>query len=136
MTKAVFGLLAAVFIAIAAAKFAYSVSSDVGDEPIQEAWAQDKMEFVSWNNQQWTAWIHEGVFKQVPQDSARWSRHTNASIAFINWDGEPWQAKIDGETFLLAHHGDWQEPAVQSEAIRYRDWDGNNQLRTVAEIQR
>lgn len=136
MTKVILGLLAAFLIVIAAAKVAYSISTEHGDEPVNQAWAQNKIEFVSWNNQEWTAWIHEGSFEQVPQNSSDWSRHSNATIAFTDWDGENWQAKVDGDAFLLAERGDWQGTLVRSEAIRYRDWSGDNQLRTIAEIQR
>ncbi len=136
MTKVILGLLSAFLIVIAAAKIAYSITTEHGGEPVNQAWTQNRMEFVSWNNQKWTAWIHEDSFEQVPQNSSDWSRHSNVSIAFTNWDGEPWQAKVDGDAFLLAHHGDWQGTLTRSEAIRYRDWSGDNQLRTIAEIQR
>jgi hypothetical protein len=136
MTKVLLGLAAAILVAIVAARFAYNVSSDPGDGPANEAWAQSKMEFVAWNNDKWTAWIHNGAFEQAPQNTDNWSRHSNASIAFTDWEGEAWQAKIDGDAFLLAHQGNWQGSVDRSEAIRYRDWSGNNQLRTVAELQR
>lgn len=136
MTKALLGLLVAVLVAIAAARIAYNVSVDQGEVPANDAWAQNRMEFVAWNNDKWTAWIHDGAFEQAPQNTAKWSRHSNASIAFTNWKGEAWQAKIDGEVFLLAHQGDWQGSIDRTAAIRYRDWSGNNQLRTVAELRR
>jgi len=128
--------LAAIIVAIAAARVAYSVSTDIGDGPVQEAWAQNRIEFVAWNNEKWTAWIHDGAFELVPQDLENWSRHANASIAFTNWQGESWQAKIDGDSFLLAAAGDWQAEPERAQAIRYLDWKGNNQLRTVADLQR
>jgi broad specificity phosphatase PhoE len=34
------------------------------------------------------------------------------------------------------HRGDWQGPVDRSTAIRYRDWSGSNQLRTVSELKR
>lgn len=136
MTKALLGLLAAVVLAIAAARIAYNVSVDPGDEPVNEPWAHSRMEFVAWNNDKWTAWIHDGAFEQAPQNTDKWSRHSNPSIAFTDWSGEAWQAKIDGEEFLLAHQGDWHGSVDRSVAIRYRDWSGNNQIRTVAELQR
>jgi hypothetical protein len=136
MARLFFSLVAAVVVAIVAARFAYNASVDPGDEPASEAWAQNKMEFVAWNNDKWTAWIHDGAFEQAPHDDGNWSRHSNASIAFTNWNGEAWQAKIDGEEFLLAHRGDWQGSVDRSIAIRYRDWSGSNQLRTVAELKR
>ena len=137
MAKTLLGLfLAAFVIAIAAARFAYILNTDTGDDPANEAWAQSKMEFVAWNDDKWTAWIHGGAFEQLPQNTDKWSRHANASIAFTNWEGEAWQAKIDGDVFLLAHHGDWEGPVEHSEAIRYRDWSGVDQLRTVAQLRR
>jgi len=136
MAKALVGLLAAILVVIAAAKYAYSVSANTGTPPINEAWAQNKMEFVAWNNDKWTTWIHDGAFEQAPQNTRKWSRHSNASIAFTDWEGDAWQAKIDGKVFLLAYQGDWNGPIERSAAIRYRDWSGNNQLRTVAELQR
>ncbi len=137
MSRAVLGLfLVAFVVAIAAARFAYRVSTDPGDGPVNEAWVRDKMEFVSWNNDKWTVWIHDGAFEQLPQNADKWSRHSNASIAFTNWEGEAWQAKIEGDVFLLAHQGNWEGSVERSEAIRYRDWSGNDQLRTVAELRR
>lgn len=137
MTRVFTGLfLAAVLCVIVAAKFASNMSMDPGDEPVNEAWAQSKMEFVTWNDHLWTAWIHDGVFEQAPEDTANWSRHSSPSIAFTNWDGEPWQAKIEGNEFLLARHGDWHESVERSDAIRYLDWHGNKRLRTLAGLQR
>ena len=136
MNRALLVIPAAFLVAIAAAQYAYRVSSDPGDEPVYEPWAQNKMEFVAWNGARWTAWIHGDKFEQVPVDSRKWSRHANASIAFKDWDGEPWQAKIDGDVFLLAYEGNWQQPAGRSEALRFRDWSGQNQIRTVAELKR
>ena len=136
MTKVIPALLTAVLLTIAAAKFAYSVRVDQGVEPGNAAWSHSKMEFVAWNRQKWTTWIHDGVFEQSPHDTSNWSRHSNASIAFTDWDGEPWQAKIDGDVFLLAYRGNWEGPLERSEGIRYRDWSGAEQLRTIADIQR
>jgi len=82
VAKVLLGLLAAVLVVIAAARFAYSVSTDPGEEPVNEAWAQDKMEFVTWNSEKWSAWVHAGAFRQVPQNTDAWSRHSNASLAF------------------------------------------------------
>ena len=136
MARLFFSLVAAVVIAIVAARFAYNASVDPGDEPAMEAWAQNKMEFVAWNGEKWTAWIRDGAFEHVPQNSSRWSRHSNSSLAFIDWDGEAWQAKIDGEEFVLAHRGDWQEPTERAIAIRYRDWSGKHRLRALAQLRR
>ena len=136
MAKVLLGLSAAVLVVIAAAKFAYSVSTDPGDEPVNEAWARSTMEYVSWNQEEWSAWVHEGAFTQVPQNTDDWNRHSKAALAFTDWEGDFWQAKIDGDLFLLAHRGNWQGSIDRSEAIRYRDWSGNNRLRTVSELRR
>lgn len=136
MKQALVGIFTAFLVAIAAAQFAFQLTEKEGDRPGNAAWAQDRMEFVAWNNKRWTAWIHDGAFEQLPEDTANWSRHANPRIAYFDWDGEAFQAKIDGNSFLLARHGDWGGAVEVSEAIRYRDWSGNNQLRTVAELRR
>jgi hypothetical protein len=136
MTRVWSGLLVAFLIAIAAAKFAYSVTVESGGEPADAPWSQDKMEFVAWNEGKWTAWIRGGSFELDPQNTGNWSRHSNPSIAYIDWDGEARQAKIEGNEFVLARRGNWAEAVERSEAIRYRDWSGNNQLRTVPDLQR
>ncbi|MGH8195869.1 MAG: hypothetical protein ACREQ8_15945 [Woeseiaceae bacterium] len=136
MTRILLSLLAAFLVVIAAAKFAYSVTAESGVEPVDIPWSQDRMEFAAWNDEKWTAWIRDGAFELVPQNTGDWSRHSNPTIAFIDWDGEAWQAKIDGEEFVLARQGDWDGPVERSEAIRYRDWSRNNQLRTVPDLQR
>jgi len=136
MTRVITGLLAAVLLVIVAAKFASDMSMDPGDAPVNEAWTQNKMEFVTWNEGRWTAWVHNGVFEQAPLDTDTWSRHSSSSIAFTDWHGEPWQAKIEGSEFLLAKHGDWHGTIERSDAIRYLDWYGNNRLRTISELQR
>ncbi|MEX2124700.1 MAG: hypothetical protein WD795_12475 [Woeseia sp.] len=136
MTRVCLGLLAAFIIVIAAARFAYSVTAETGDEPSSAPWSQGKMEFVAWNEEKWTAWIRDDAFELVPQNTSDWSRHSNPSIAFIDWDGEARQAKIEGNEFVLARRGNWAEAVERSEAIRYRDWSGNSQLRTVPDLQR
>ena len=136
MAKALLGFSMAMLVAIVAARFTYSVSTNPDTGPVQEAWAQNRIEFVTWNNVKWTAWIHDGSFELIPQDLSNWSRHANASIAFSDWEGESWQVKIDDDSFLLAHEGNWQGPIERAKAIRYIDWNGNNQLRTVADLQR
>jgi hypothetical protein len=136
MTRVWLGLLAAFLIAIAAAKLAYSVTVDTGSEPAQAPWSQGKMEFVTWNEGKWTAWIRDGAFELDPQDTGNRHRHSNPSIAYIDWGGETWQAKIEGNEFVLAPHGNWAGSLERSDAIRYRDWSGNNQLRTVPDLQR
>jgi hypothetical protein len=129
-------LLAGLLVVIAAARFAYSVTAESGVEPVDPPWSQGRMQFVAWNNEKWTAWIRDGAFELVPQNTDDWGRHSNRTIAFFDWDGEPWQAKIDGHEFLLAHRGNWDGPVERSEAIRYRDWSRNSQLRTVPDLQR
>ncbi len=89
MARVLTGFLAAVLLIIVAAKFASNMSMDTGDEPVNEAWAQQEMEFVTWNDGRWTAWIHNGVFEQTPQDAVNWSRHSSPSIAFTDWAGDP-----------------------------------------------
>ena len=136
MRKALLGLLAAVLATVGAAKLAYEATADRGSGPVNEAWAQGTIEFVAWNNVRWTAWVVKGEFVQIPRDSNRWSRHTNASIAYVDWDGVPRQAKVDGDAFLLAEHGDWSGHVERSEAVRYRDWEGTRELRTVTQLTR
>ena len=113
-----------------------SIMDDVEAASIKIVFELLYREFVSWNNEQWTAWIHDDAFEQTPQAEGYWHRHSNPSLAFIDWEGEPWQAKIDGETFLLAHRGEWNEPTESATAIRYRDWSGRKQLRTLAQLTR
>lgn len=136
MTRVALSLLAAFLIVIAAAKLADSVTAESGAEPVDPPWSQGKMEFVAWNNEKWTAWIRDGAFELVPQNTDDWSRHSNPTIAFFDWDGEAWQAKIEGNEFVLARRGNWTGSVERSEAIRYRDWSGDNQLRTVPDLQR
>ena len=136
MSKIILVISAALLTAIFAAKLLYMGTSNSGSEPVHQAWAQDTMEFVAWNNEEWTAWIRDGTFEQLPQDEGKWHRHSNASLAFTDWDGERWQAKIEGDEFLLAHHGNWEGPVERSDAIQYRDWAGRNQLRTVDQLRR
>jgi hypothetical protein len=136
MTRVALSLLAAFLIVIAAAKLAYSVTAESGAEPVDRPWSQGNMEFVAWNNEKWTAWIRDGAFELVPQNTDEWSRHSNPTIAFSDWDGEAWQAKIEGNEFVLARRGNWAGPVERSEAIRYHDWSGNNQLRTMPDLQR
>jgi hypothetical protein len=136
VTKAILGLITAILLAILAARITYNLNTDYGEAPANIAWAQSEMQFVAWNNEKWTAWIHDGAFELAPQNTDMWSRHSNVSLAFTDWHGESWQAKIEGESFLLAFRGDWQGSVKQADAIRFRDWSGNNQLRTVAELQR
>ena len=48
MQRALLGVSIAFLAAIAAAQYTYRVSTDTGDAPVAEAWAQNKMEFVAW----------------------------------------------------------------------------------------
>jgi len=129
-------LLAAFLIVIAAARFAYSISADTGDAPVDRPWSQNKMQFVAWNEEKWTAWIRDEAFELDPENTGTWSRHSNPSIAYVDWSGEPWQAKVEGDEFVLARHGNWSAAGERSAAIRYRDWNGNKQLRTVVDLRR
>lgn len=135
MARALLGVAAAFVIAIVAAHHTYEATAHGAAEPVNQAWAQTRMQFVAWNGNNWTAWVINDDFVQVPEAEDR-SRHRNRSIAFIDWQGEPWQAKIDGDEFLLAHRGNWQGPVERSAAIRYRDWSGDRRLRTVAQLRR
>lgn len=136
MAKAFAAVFGAFLLTILAAKTTFlATSEDVADDG-RKAWAQNRMEFVAWNNERWTAWIHEDSFEQLPENTNKWSRHANTTIAFMDWDGEPWQAKVAGDQFELAHRGDWQGEVQSSAAIRYRDWQGKPQLRTVDQLRR
>jgi hypothetical protein len=130
------GLIAGALVAVLAARFAFEFTTRAGRQPGSEPWAQKRMEFVAWNGEQWTAWVRDNLFEQVPQDEGRWHRHANSSLAFTGWDGEPWQARIEGDQFLLARRGDWNGPIERTAAVRYRDWREKNQLRTVAQLRR
>jgi hypothetical protein len=131
-----FSLAAAVLVTVVAAKLAFEITVNPGSEPVNHPWAQSTLQFVTWNNEKWSAWIRDDAFEQIPQNTDKWSRHTNASLAFIDWEGEPWQAKIDGDSFVLAHRGDWAGTTKRAEAIRYRDWQGKNKLRTTLQLRR
>ena len=136
MVKVVMVLLVAVLACAVGAKLWYEASSEPVAGPVNEPWSQERMQFVTWNNARWTAWIRNGDFEQLPQNVGKWSRHASPSIAFSDWEGQPWQAKIDGDEFLLARRGDWNGSVEHASAIRYRDWAGRNQLRTVAQLRR
>ena len=136
MLRVFLGLSLAILIVIAAARVAYSVSTRSADYAVNEAWSHNKMEFVAWNKERWTAWIHDGVFELAPENTADWSRHANATISYADWDGEFWQARIDGEVFFARREGQLGCAARASGAIRFRDWLGNKQLRTVADLER
>lgn len=136
MFKIFLTLTAAVLAVILAAKLTFNATTHSSSEPVDQPWAQDRMEFVAWNGEKWTAWVRAGSFELLPQDTQQWSRHANASIAYTDWEGRLWQAKIDGEEFLLTQRGDWGGSVERAAGIKYRDWTGNNQLRTVAQLRR
>ena len=138
MIKVVPGLVAAVVVLfpVIAAKLMYDATTYTGMEPVNRPWAQNSMEFVAWNGEKWTAWIHNDIFAQRPQNVEKWHEHTNTSLAFVDWENQPWQAKIDGDGFVLAQRGDWKGETLRVRAIRYRDWKGKNQLRTLAQLNR
>ncbi|MGI9308357.1 MAG: hypothetical protein ACR2P6_03775 [Gammaproteobacteria bacterium] len=136
MIRALLCLFAAFLATIAAANLAYNINNPSLHDAAHDPWVQNRMEFVAWNNEQWTAWIRGEQFEQLPQNDRKWNRHANASLAFTDWNGDMWQAKISGDEFILAHRGDWNGPTESAAAIRYRDWQGNNQLRTVAQLRR
>lgn len=127
---------AAVIVSIAAANAAYRITTAPHRTPEQQPWADDTMQFVSWNGERWSAWIRDGVFELRPQRAGKWSSHANPSVAFIDAEGNTWQAKIDGDFFILAKRGDWNGPTQRAAAIHYRDWVGHEQLRTVAQLGR
>lgn len=129
-------MLVAFAVTAVAAGLAFDFTTRPANASVSAPWAQNRMQFVSWNDQRWTAWIRDNVFEQLPEDTANWSRHAKPSLAYIDWDGEPWQAKIDGDNFILAHRGDWKGPTESANAIRYKDWLGHNKLRTVAQLRR
>jgi hypothetical protein len=136
MYKVVLCFFAALLTTVCAANIAFQMTADTGSEPANQPWAQNSMEFVAWNDIQWTAWIRDGQFELLPQEKHPWSRHANTSLAYVDWEGNPWQAKVDGEFFLLASRGNWQGPIKRATAIRYRNWQGNNAMRTAAQLTR
>ncbi len=136
MMKIVLGILLAVVATVGAAKLTYEVISYTGAEPINEPWQQDSMEFVTWNGERWTAWVRGESFELRPVNSNKWSPHANSTLAFIDWEGEPWQAKIEGDDLLLAHRGDWGGSIQRVNSIRYRNWEGNYELRSLNQLRR
>ncbi|MBH97822.1 MAG: hypothetical protein CMM56_05150 [Rhodospirillaceae bacterium] len=133
------GLLAlsAVFVAtVIGSVLAFELKTASIHETGNEAWAHQKMEFVSWNNERWTAWVKDDSFEHTPESSGYWHRHSNPSLAFIDWNGEPWQAKIAEDSFVIANRGDWSMPTETVEALHYLDWSGQRQIRTLAQLSR
>ncbi len=134
--KVLLGILVIALTPVVAARLLFNVTSDAGAEPINQPWAQNSMQFVTWNGEKWTGWVREDAFEHRPENDDRWSQHASPSLAFMDWEDTPFQVKIDGDSFLLAHHGDWQAHTERATAIRYRDWQGRNQLRTLAQLKR
>jgi hypothetical protein len=134
MIRAVAILAGAILAAVFAAKLLYNATIKPDVESTAQPWAQHRMEFVAWNDEQWTAWVRNDKFVLLPHEPGKWQRHVNPSLAFVDWQGEPWQAKIDGDEFLLAPRGNWHGRAERAEALRYLDWRGGRQLRTVAQL--
>ena len=144
MTRVLAVLLAAVVAAILGARLLYGITyrATVGIAPAStsqlplQPWTQDRIQFVAWDDERWTARIRDDKFELTPRAEGRWQHHANASLAFIDWEGKPWQAKIDGQQFLLAHRGNWKGRIERADALRYRDWHGHRQVRTVAQLRR
>src|SRR5262245_11259081 len=134
IAKVLVGLCLALVAAILAAKLAFVEVTRSATASGFQPWAQHSMKFVSWNGEKWTAWIRDGRFELSPRDTSDHSRHSNTSLAFVDWTGEPWQAKVEGKDFVVARRGDWHGPTEHVNAIRYRDWRGDNELRTVAQL--
>lgn len=134
--KVVLILVASLIVVIGGAKLAFEANSYGPEGPYSEPWAQNTMKFTSWNGEKWTAWVRDGAFEQRPDREGKWHSHADVSLAFVGWGGQFWQARVDGESFLLAPRGDWKGAAERADAIRYRDWTGNNQLRTLAQLNR
>jgi hypothetical protein len=134
--KVFLALLAAFLATVAAARIAFEATAPEPARPVAEPWAQDRMEFLAWNEARWTGWVRDGRFELVPEDTDRWSRHANPTLAFVGWDGERWQAKLDGDAFVLARRGNWERASERSDAIRYLDWLGRQQIRTVEQLAR
>ena len=129
--------LAVVFVAtVLGSTLAFELKTARTHESGVEPWALQRMEFVSWNNDRWTAWVKDGSFEHTPEESGYWHRHSNSSLAFVNWDGEPWQAKVAEGSFILAHRGDWSMPTESVSALHYLDWSGQKQVRTLAQLTR
>ncbi len=138
MIKVFLGLVAVVVVLlpVVAAKLVYIATAYTSAGPVNQPWALKNMEFVAWNGEKWTAWIRDDTFEQRPENMKDWHGHAGNSLAFVDWESERWQAKIDGDGFLLARRGNWKGETEHVSAIRYRDWTGQNQLRTPAQLKR
>ena len=136
MRNAILLLFVALIATVVAARVAFTLTTSSDNGSMSQPWAQDRMEFVAWNGERWTAWIRDGGFELTPRNPGKWSRHANSTLAFLDWQGVPWQAKIEGDTFILAHRGVWKGATESASALQYRDWQGAKQLRTVAQLRR
>lgn len=136
MGKVFLALGVAVLATIVGANVAYQAKVAPGDGASHEPWALSQMKFVAWNGETWIGWVRNGAFEHRPGREGKWSPHANSTIAFLDWDGQPWQAKIDGDEFLLSHRGDWNGAVERAAAVKYRDWQGQKQLRTLAQLTR
>jgi len=134
--KALIGLAVAFAATVGGARLAFEASSHAQSPTATAPWAQDRMEFVAWNGQRWTAWVHDGRFELTPQSEGTWHRHSNTTIAYIGWDGELWQARVDDGRFRVARRGEWGDHSETIDSLRYRDWSGNRKVRTVTQLTR
>jgi hypothetical protein len=134
--KALIGLAVAFGATIVGAKFASEASNVAEVQGTTAPWAQDRMEFVAWNGQRWTAWWLDDRFELTPQTEGKWHRHANTSIAYIGWDGAQWQARVDGDEFLVAYKGEWHGHVETVNSLRYLDWSGERRIRTVSQLTR
>lgn len=134
--KAVIGLLVAFAATIGGARLASEASMTPDGQVSAAPWAQHSMDYIAWNGLRWTAWIRDGNFELLPETEGNWHRHANTTLAYIGWDGEPMQARIQGEHFVIAHRGEWHGSVEEANAIRYRDWEGANRIRTVTQLTR
>ena len=133
MAKIALGILVAVVCTIVAAKLAYDASVHAGPLAVNEPWAQNKMEFVTWNGNKWTAWVHDGAFEHRPQHEGTWHAHSKSTLSFLDWEGNPAKATIDDEVFVVVPYGG---ATSHEAAIRYRDWNGESRIRTFNQLQR
>ena len=54
-----FSLMAAVLATVIAARLAFEATVNTGSEPVNQPWAQHTMQFVTWNQEKWSAWIRD-----------------------------------------------------------------------------
>ena len=134
--KAIIGLIVAFALSVMGARLAFEASGPDEASSTAAPWAQNKMEFIAWNGQRWTAWLRDGNFELTPENEGNWHRHANSSIAYIGWGGEPIQARLHGEQFQIAHRGEWHAAVEEVEAIHYIDWSGVRRVRSVEQLTR